>query len=110
MRDLCDGPRPALTLVDGRWRNGARFDLREYFTPCMDEAWRPNGYFGSLWDEVRRGLRASCDLRGRPDVAARFAAYAQRRCDEDLAPLIDELAASGAIPDPRRFTLEEACR
>ncbi|OGQ24958.1 MAG: hypothetical protein A2138_24560 [Deltaproteobacteria bacterium RBG_16_71_12] len=110
VRDLCDGPRPGLSFADGRWRTAAPFDLRSYVTPCMDEAWLPNGYFDGLWDEVRRGVRASCGLRRRPDVVARFAAYAQRRCDADLAPLIAELAASGAIPDPRRFTMDEACR
>lgn len=110
VRDLCGGPRPGLAFADGRWRIAAPFDLRRYVTPCMDEAWRPNAYFGGLWDEVRRGLRASCALRRRPDIVERFAGYAQRRCDQDLAPLIEELAASGAIPDPRRFTLDEACR
>lgn len=110
VRDLCDGPWAGLLLVDGRWHTVAPFDLRSYLTPCMDEAWRPNAYFGELWDEVRRGMRASCDLRVRPDVVARFAAYAQLGCDEELAPLIDELAASGAIPDPAHFTLDQGCR
>ncbi len=52
-RDFCEGERPIVKKVGGRWRPARGIDLRGVVTPLFDESYNNNHYPGQRWRRVR---------------------------------------------------------
>jgi hypothetical protein len=109
-RALCEGVHPGLTLENDAWQL-APFSIRDWVTPCFDEAFEPSAFADGDREAVQRSIRALCPRWQRDDVQQRWRTLQSRGCRENSAwrRLRDELAAHGAIPDPRPFDIAALC-
>ncbi len=108
LRAQCEGPAPALRLVQGRWQ-GTPFDVGAWVTPCFDEAFEPSAFAACDGAPMHAAIRALCPRWRRPDVQQRWARLRVRRCDPGWRALRRQLQAAGAIPDARRWDIALVC-
>ena len=108
LRAQCEGPAPALRLVQGRWHGGA-FDVAAWVTPCFDEAFEPSAFAPCDGAPMHAAIRSLCPRWHRPDVQERWARLRARRCDPGWRALRHELRAAGSIPDARRWNIAVVC-
>ena len=77
-RNMCEGETPYLIQEQGQWRvNPAKtFDIKNYITPKMDEAFNVNTWSPRVWNKmVNEIIPAYCENKINPDYLARAARY-----------------------------------
>jgi hypothetical protein len=107
---LCEGESPQLQRSSNGWRMVRPFDLSRYVTPEWDESYRTPLYSARRWKKVAPRLRRYCPLLDDAEVASRRARYVSRDRVTPTEKRIAELVDEGRLPDPDRFSIDEACR
>lgn len=106
---LCDPERPDLVKADSGWALRRPFDVGDWVNPCWDESFYGNVYVEALWPAIERALSEKCRLLHRPDIAQRRGRYRALGCASRSVRILDELIASGRVPDPRPHDIETVC-
>ena len=74
-----------------------------------DESWQPNVYSPARWARVAPVLRGHCAELKDPEVRRRRKDYAARDGSTAVEAIVRERVASGALPDPWRFSIDAVC-
>jgi hypothetical protein len=78
MISICDGEKPYFIFENGKWSLNPNhvFDVKEYFTPKMDEAYNLSFWRGPLYKKIQPKLeRTYCQMKKDPIYQARIEYY-----------------------------------
>lgn len=100
MLNICDSKNPYFVFKEGQWElnPNQRFDVRDYFTPKMDESYNFSFWRKPLYKRVKDKLIAEyCQIKNDPTFQARMQNYAER----DAENLNDQLIRENISNQPR---------
>jgi hypothetical protein len=79
-RSLCEGSNPYLIKSNNEWqRTNRQFNFNEYFSPKMDESFKPAFWTPRVWKNIKDDIRKSyCEVKNNPLYQARISKYPAR--------------------------------
>ncbi len=107
-RSLCEGPRPALRLEQGRWHMDA-FDIARHVDPCWDEGFETSAFAAVDAPIIAGAVRELCPRYHRPDAQRRRAAYERQGCRGRSIDIVRRMISQGALPDPAATAIDKLC-
>ena len=77
-RNMCEGSNPHLIQINGKWIQNPsnQFDIKQYVTPKMDEAYNVSLWSPRVWKKIKKELvGAFCKNKMEPEYILRVAGY-----------------------------------
>jgi len=74
-QDFCEGDSPGLKLVNGKWVQNKKLDLKNYVNPLFDESYNVSYYSKKTFNSIKDKLTRYCAIRHGPEVKKRFHYY-----------------------------------
>jgi hypothetical protein len=106
---MCHGEKPLLVRQKESWLFSSDFDFRDYVHPKWDESWNPNIYSPIRWKGIRSTMSAYCTVLNSEWVKEQRSHYAELDTSTPTSKLVQELVATGELPDPKTFSITSVC-
>lgn len=108
--DFCQGKKPMVQNVDGKWQRVRAFDIRDYINPLWDEAFNNSFYAKPRFRGVSKVLKKEyCEMAKLPKVRKLWRSYHKRLKPHFQTLYLRGLMMIEQIPNPTKQSFSNVC-